>query len=119
MISRYNGDVETPKKFVIPVNVEVTLVNTLLLLPAGWFWSSVILYISLGTDYFFDVLFEQMSMNFWGNILLVVMVIGLPGLAVGMNGLVYIRKKNKLAWWGLAISVIFMAAGFLAAVKRN
>lgn len=110
---------ENTKKFTIPVNAEVVLVNFLLLLPAGWFWSSVILYLALGTDYFFDVLFEKMSMSFWGNILLVIMVIGLPGLAVGLNGIVYIRKKNKLAWWALAVSMIFMAAGFFAAVKRS
>ena len=109
---------ERARKWTMPLSWEVGLVNTALLLPAAWFWSSVILYLGLGTDYFFDVLFEQMGRSFWGNLVLIVMVIGLPGLAVGINGLVYLKRKSPLAWWGLAIAMVFMAAGFFAAMKR-
>jgi len=102
----------------IPVSWEIGIVNALLLLPATWFWLSAMLYVSLGTDYFFDVTFDQMGRSVMGSIALVAMVIGLPGMAIGVNGLVYIRKKHHLAWWGVGVATIFLAAGFFAALKR-
>lgn len=109
---------EGPKKFQVSGFWEVVLVNVGLLLPAASFWLSVMMYLSFGTDYFFDVVFEQMGRTVWGNTVLIIMVIGLPGLAVGLNGLVYLKKKNKMAWWGIAVGIVFLALGFAAAVKR-
>lgn len=76
------------------------------------------MYLAFGTDYFFDVVFAQMGKTFWGNLVLVTVVTGLPGLATGLNGLIYLKKKNKTAWWGIAWGVIFLALGFAAIVKR-
>jgi hypothetical protein len=98
---------------------QVVALNVVLLVPATWFWLSVVMRLALQTDYFFDVVFEQLGASFWGNVLLVAMVIGMPGLAVGVNGLVYIRKKIKPAWWLMALAVLFLAGGFLAIVKRG
>jgi hypothetical protein len=109
---------DRPKTFALSGFWEVVLVNVVLLLPAVSFWLSVMMYLAFGTDYFFDVVFAEMSKTFWGNTVLIMMVIGLPGLAVGLNGLVYLKKKDRMAWWGIAVGIVFLALGFTAIVKR-
>jgi hypothetical protein len=99
--------------------MEVLLVNVVLLLPAAVFWSSVVLWVSLGTDWLFDAVLDPLGQTFWGNLLLIAGVIGMPGLAIGMNGLVYLKARAKIAWWCLALAVIFLALGFLAAVRKT
>ena len=100
-------------KLKISVEAEVILVNLLMLLPAAGFWASAVLRMAFGTDYFFDVVFEQLSKTFLGNVVLTTLVIFLPGLGVGINAIVYRRKKEGLAKWMLAVCAVFLVAGFL------
>lgn len=109
---------EVKKKFSIPLAWEVVLVNAGLMLPAAFFWSSLILRLGLGTDYYFDLVFEDMSKSFWGNLILTVMVVFLPAAAIGINGLIYIKKRAGITRWATAVAVVFLAGGFYAAVKR-
>jgi hypothetical protein len=97
---------------------EIALVNVGLMLPAAFFWSSLMLRLGLGTDYFFDLVFEEMGKSVMGNIILNVMVIFLPAAAIGINGLMYINKGASMARWAIALGVVFLAGGFYAAVKK-
>ena len=92
--------------------------NLLLLLPATWFWSSVVMRVTLGTDYFFDVLFDQISQYVLGNAILVMIVVFLPGLAVGFNGMSYMTSHGKKRLVLAVFSALLLALGFFAAVRR-
>lgn len=110
---------DQPRRFKIPVEWELILANALLLAPAIWFWTSVAIRLGLETDYFFDIVFENLSQSWWGNGLLITMVIFLPGVAVATNGMIYIRQKQGGARWMAILAGLFLAAGFFAAVKRS
>jgi hypothetical protein len=102
----------------VSFKTEVILLNAILLFAPAWFWTSVMFKVGLGTDYFFDVFFDSLSQNFLGNLLLVFFVIGIPGFLVGINGLMYLRKRETIAWWAMVVGALFLALGFFALVRR-
>lgn len=107
------------RSFAISFRTEVIFLNSILLFPSAWFWTSVILKVSLGSDYFFDVFFDMLSQKFWGNLLLILLVIGLPGFCIGANGLIYIRRREHAAFGAIVIGTLFLALGFLAVMRRS
>ena len=106
------------QKGTLSNGAKILAANVMLLVPAAIFWVSVILWVSLGTDWLFDAVIDPMSQTNVGNLMVIGIVVGLPGLAVGINGMAYLKAKSQEAWWGVAIAVVFLAAGFFAAVRR-
>lgn len=103
----------------IAPSVKLITVCGILLFPSIWFWSSVILRIGLGTDYFFDIFFQKIGQSFIGNAILIFAVIFMPGIAVGLSGVNYMQRKDKVAIGIIVTAGIFIAAGFFAALKRG
>jgi hypothetical protein len=109
---------EQKGKFNMPLWLEILIFNVIMMLPASFFWMSLLLRLGLGTDYFFDIVFEEMGKSWWGNVALNTMVIFLPGIAVGINGIVYLHRRAGLTRWMMALGMFLLAGGFLAAVKK-
>lgn len=84
-----------------------------------WFWFSVLLRLGLGTDYFFDVFFANLSSSFLGNVVLIVGVIFCPGLAVGVNGMFYMTTRRPITLLFCILSAVLLIGGFFAAVRRG
>lgn len=106
-------------KFQLPTDFGRIFVNVLFLLPAIVFWTSVLMYTSLGTDYVFDVVIAELNKTSWGNALMILMVIGGPAMAIAFSGMEYLKTRNKKMKWSMAVGAAFLLLGFFALVKRG
>lgn len=98
--------------------MKLLAASVLLLTPAMMFWLSVVMYVGLGTDYFFDTVIASLSASWWGNTLIVFAVVVLPQMVIIINGMEYILTKHPLYRKVLLVAAVFMLLGFYAALRK-
>jgi hypothetical protein len=101
-----------------PEDFSVIAAWVLLLMPAVVFWTSVVLYTGLGTDYVFDVVLSKLNQTSLGNTVIVLFVIGGPAMVIAISGMEYIKTKNKKMKIGLALGGAFLLLGFFTLLKK-
>lgn len=106
-------------KFEFPKDFSIVASCVLLLIPAVIFWTSVVMYTALGTDYVFDIVLQKLSESMLGNLLITFLVIGFPAVVIAISGMEYIKTKNKKMRWGLAIGAAFLIMGFFTLLKKS
>jgi hypothetical protein len=106
-------------KIKLPEDFSMVATWVLLLIPAIIFWTSVIMYTGLGTDYVFDVVVKKLSESSLGNLLMVFSVIGCPILVMAVSGREYFKTKNKKMRWGLGIGAGFLVLGIFTLLKKS
>jgi hypothetical protein len=84
-----------------------------LLVPAVIFWTSVLMYATLGTDYLFDVVIVPTSKYWWGNFTLIILVLIFPAGAGYLNLAMRARDKRIRSVWFAIIGLFFAILGLL------
>ena len=97
---------------------EIT-VNVILLLPATIFWISVLTVASFGNDYLFDKLLAKVGLTWWGNLLLIFMVVALPAVAIAINGMENVLHKSWTHKAAMVVGGILLAMGFYAVMVKG
>lgn len=100
-----------------PKNWGKWIFPILLYSPAIFYWFTALMRVALGTDYFFDMIFTEMGRTFWGNLLLMIFVLFVPGIGTGIDGFMYIKKKDKTAKWGTVVGTALTIMGVGMVVK--
>ncbi len=77
------------------------------------------LYAGLGTDYLFDTFIDKFSQTYWGNLVIIVIVIGFPGVAIVISTMAHAWMKNRVSVWANGIAIALLALGFFAALRRG
>jgi hypothetical protein len=107
------------KKIKLPPDFWVVATWVLLLIPALIFWTSVVMYAGLGTDYVYDVIVEKLSQTTLGNTVLVLFVMGFPVIVIVISGLEYFKTKNIKMKWGMGLGSVFLVLGLLTLLIKS
>src|SRR3989344_3409847 len=84
-----------------PKGLMLLGLNLVLMGPAVLFWISVMIVVTLGTDYLFDVVVAQMRQTGIGQLALVMAILVCPSIGLGMNYMT--AKKKKRRWQEVAM----------------
>lgn len=76
------------------------------------------LYVGLGSDYFFEVVLTRIASSWWGNLGIIICVLVLPGLTAAVNGMAYILYRRMWQKWMVIISAGFIVLGLYTAAIR-
>ena len=95
------------------------LLNAVMLLPAIIFWISVLMVASFGNDYLFDMLLAKVGLTWWGNLLLIFLVVALPAVSIAINGMEHMLSNKPMNRVVIIIGAVLLALGFYAVMKKG
>jgi hypothetical protein len=93
--------------------LALRILGVVLLVPSMMFWSSVVMVVAFGTDYFYDEIFAPMARNVLGKTALFVLLVGFPLLGIFINRKDLQNKNWKRPVWLWVISGIFSVLGMV------
>lgn len=95
------------------------VLNVVMLSPAITFWISVLMVASFGNDYLFDMLLAKIGLTWWGNLLLIFLVVAMPAVSIAVNGMEHMLSKKPVSRVAMIIGGILLAMGFYAVMKKG
>lgn len=106
------------KKEWISQETKLALAETLLFTPAAIFWLSALVYVSMQTDYLFDVVVIPASKDWLGVALILMVITLLPGLGSIGAWLMWKKFENKVGQPLMVIGGIMAIAGVICAMVK-
>ena len=107
------------EKIIDPKELMFLGLNLVLMGPAVLFWISVMIVVTLGTDYLFDVVVAQMRQTGIGQLVLIVVILVCPGIGLGVNYAMVKKKKGRWQKVAMVLAGVMVVWAILGIIFRK